>query len=142
MFVSSVNHLAFMFIAFFALFVNLSYYFDFDLKIFFDSYKIFRPSQLVLQGSGARADGGVIILYGHAIFFGVYIVHSICINDYIVLTCTSTWFQTSVWYGTPPYCDINSNQINNKNSIILSAFFPLKLLAIVQQHSAMGYYNV
>lgn len=97
MFVSSVNHLAFMFIAFFALFVNLSYYFDFDLKIFLDSYKILRPSQLVLQGSGARADGGVIILYGHAIFFGVYIVHtSICINDYIVLTCTSTWFQISV----------------------------------------------
>lgn len=96
MFVSSVNHLAFMFIAFFALFVNLSYYFDFDLKIFFDRYKILRPSQLVLQGSGARADGGVIILYGHAIFFEVYILHSICINDFIVLTCTSTWYQTSV----------------------------------------------
>lgn len=96
MFVSSVNHLAFMLFAFFALFVNLSYYFDFDLKIFFDSYKILRPSQLVLQGGGARGEGDVIIIYGHAIFLGVYIVHSICINDYIVLTYTSTWFQTSV----------------------------------------------
>lgn len=97
MFVSSVNHLAFMFIAFFALFVNLSYYFDFDLKIFFDSYKIFRPSQLHrFAGGGARGEGDVVIIYGHAIFLGVYIVHSICINDYIVLTCTSTWYQTSV----------------------------------------------
>lgn len=59
MFVSSVNHLAFMFIAFFALFVNLSYYFDFDLKIFFDSYKILRPSQLHrFAGGWGKGRGG------------------------------------------------------------------------------------
>lgn len=72
MFVSSVNHLAFMFIAFFALFVNLSYYFDFDLKIFFDSYKILRPSQLVLQGGGARGEGCSNYIWSCNIPWSVY----------------------------------------------------------------------